>query len=91
MIAKMKFYVLSSHVGLKIICLLYFFANVIQTQTAIGVDCIFKDGDKKNCREYCSQYFKAQPQLAWYNITSQQCEPLKICSWYLHYYQYDSN
>ncbi len=27
------------------------------SQALIGVDCIFKEGDKMNCRDYCSTYF----------------------------------
>lgn len=65
--------------------------HLCENQTPVGVDCIYQDGNKTNCRDYCSTYFKSQPQLAWYNITSHQCEPLKICSWYLNYYDYDTN
>ncbi len=81
----------SIQIMLGFIIILSFFTSMVKAQTPIGVDCIYKQGDKMNCREYCSRYFKSQPQLAWYNITSNQCEPLKICSWYLHYYHYNDN
>ena len=69
-------------------CLL---VSLTHSQTQIGTSCIFTPGEKMNCREYCETYFKSAPQLAWYNLTSHQCEPLKWCSWMLHFYDYNTN
>lgn len=44
-----------------------------------------------NCLEYCRQFYSGIPQRAYYNMTSQNCEPLRLCNSTDSHYNYATN
>jgi hypothetical protein len=45
----------------------------------------------KNCKAYCIQFYSGAPQRNFYNETSQNCEPARLCVWSGTYSDYNTN
>lgn len=44
-----------------------------------------------NCYEYCIEYYSGKPQRLYYNYTSENCEPLRVCNSSFSIYNYATN
>lgn len=66
-----------------------------------AADCLWDDSKKEiinsvirpfsSCRDYCSEIYPHTPQKAYYNVTSQNCEPIRRCISSVDIYDYDKN
>lgn len=44
-----------------------------------------------NCLEYCRQFYSDAPQRAYYNVSSRDCEPVRLCNHSDSHYNYATN